>query len=91
MAKVRIPTPLRSYTKGADEVVVAGATAGEVLRNLSEQYEGIGQRLFDKNGAVHRFINVFVNKSDIRREGGLEAAVSDDDVLSIFPAIAGGC
>ncbi|MCA9524374.1 MAG: MoaD/ThiS family protein [Myxococcales bacterium] len=90
MAKVRIPTPLRTYTQGSDEVVVAGATVGEVLTNLSQRYDGIGQRLFDKSGAVHRFINIFLNKSDIRREGGLAASVGDDDVISIFPAIAGG-
>ncbi len=90
MASIRIPTPLRSYTKGADEVVVAGSTVREALANLSGAHPGIGPRILEEGGAVRRFVNLYVNQKDVRTLGGLDAAVKDGDVLSIVPAIAGG-
>ncbi len=90
MAKVRIPTPLRNFTQGKDEVQVSGNSIGDLLKNLSDEYKGIGDRILDKTGQVNRFINVFVNEDDIRHGDGMKTAVKDEDVISIFPAIAGG-
>ena len=90
MATVRIPTPLRSYTQNKDEVTVAGATVGEVLRGLEQAYPGIGARLLDDKGALRRYVNVFHNDEDIRFLKALETPVKDSDRLSIIPAIAGG-
>jgi len=71
-------------------VEVPGTTAGEVLRNLDTQYPGIGERLFDENGQVKRFINVFVGDSEIRTLQGLDTPVSKEQKISIVPAMAGG-
>ncbi len=90
MPKVRIPTPLRSYTQNKDEVSVAGVTVGEVLRNLEKGFPGIGARLLDEKGAVKRYVNVFHNDEDIRFLKELETPVVDADRISIIPAIAGG-
>jgi molybdopterin converting factor small subunit len=90
MAKVKIPTPLRSYTQNQEEVTAAGATVGEVLRNLDKAYPGIGARLFDDKGALRRYVNVFHNDEDVRFLKALDTPVADADRLSIIPAIAGG-
>lgn len=90
MAKIRIPTPLRSYTKEKDEVEVAGATIAEALADLERQCPGIGARLLDEKGALRRYVNVFHNDEDIRFLEELKTKVAPGDRLAIVPAIAGG-
>jgi sulfur-carrier protein len=88
--KVRIPTPLRTFTNGVDIAEIAGANVGEVLRALSAKYAGIDKRLFKQPGELNRFVNVYVNDEDIRFLENLNTAVKDGDDVSIVPAIAGG-
>ena len=87
---IRIPTPLRKYTGGQDQVSVEGATVGEALANLSEAHPEIESRIFDDAGSLRRFVNVFANDEDIRFQDKLDTEVSDGDQVSIVPAIAGG-
>lgn len=86
---VRIPTPLRTLTGGADEIPVDGATIGEVIDNLEKKHPGIKERLCDEKG-VRRFVNIYANEEDIRFLDNLATAVKDGDAISIVPAIAGG-
>ena len=88
--KVRIPSPLRSYTQGADVVEVPGNSVGEVLNALKEKAGGIETRLFKGPNQLNRFVNVYVNDEDIRFLKNLETPVKPGDELSIVPAIAGG-
>ena len=74
---VRIPTQLRSLSGGAAEVQVEGATVAEVLKALDAQHPGFGERLFDDNGALRRFVNVFVADEDIRFLQGIDTPVDD--------------
>lgn len=90
MAQVRIPTPLRKFTQGKEEVTVAGSNVRELLGNLESAYPGIKERICDEAGAVRRFVNVFVADEDIRFLDNLDTAVKDSDEISIVPAIAGG-
>jgi molybdopterin converting factor small subunit len=90
MAKVRIPTSLRSFTRNQGEVTVAGSTVGQVLQELEKRFPGIGPRVLDEKGAVRRYVNIFHNDEDIRFLRELETPVSDEDRLTIIPAIAGG-
>lgn len=90
MATVRIPTPLRTYTQNKDEVTAAGATVGEVLKHLDQQYPGIGSRLLDDKGGVRRYVNIFHNDEDIRFLKLLDTPVAEGDRIAIIPAIAGG-
>jgi molybdopterin synthase sulfur carrier subunit len=87
---VRIPTPLQRLTNGQGEVQCEGASVAELLGDLEKRYPGIKERLYDQQGALRRFVNVFVNEEDIRFLKGEQTAVKDGDEVSIIPAIAGG-
>lgn len=89
MATVRIPTPLRTLTGGADEVSADGATVRAVLDALEVKHPGMKDRLLDEKG-VRRFVNIYLGEEDIRFLDGLDTAVKADDQLSVVPAIAGG-
>lgn len=86
---VRIPTPLRSLTGGADEVLIQGGTVSEVIESLEASHPGMKDRLCDEKG-VRRFVNIYANDEDIRFLDNLDTALKDGDTLSIVPAIAGG-
>jgi molybdopterin synthase sulfur carrier subunit len=88
--KVRIPSPLRSYTQGVDVIEVSGASVGEALAALKEKASGIETRLFKGPNLLNRFVNVYVNDEDIRFLKNLETPVKPGDEISIVPAIAGG-
>jgi molybdopterin synthase sulfur carrier subunit len=91
MAQVRIPTPLRKYTGGAEAVQADGATVAAIVTDLDKRHPGIRDRICDESGAVRRFVNIFVNGEDIRFQQNLDTAVKAGDEVSIVPAIAGGC
>jgi molybdopterin converting factor small subunit len=90
MATVRIPTPLRKLTQGAEEVNAAGKNVAELIADLERQFPGIKERICDEKGAVRRFVNIFVKDEDIRFQQNLETSVGETDEVSIVPAIAGG-
>lgn len=90
MTTVRIPVPLRKFTDGADEVPAKGRTVAEIIDDLDRTHSGMKARLFQEDGKIRRFVNIYVNDEDIRFMQNLETPVSDDDELSIVPAIAGG-
>jgi molybdopterin synthase sulfur carrier subunit len=87
---VRIPTQLRTLTAGAGEVQVEGSTVGEVLHALDGAHPGFAPRLFDDDGGLRRFVNVFVADEDVRFLDGLATTVTDGQTVSIVPAVAGG-
>jgi molybdopterin synthase sulfur carrier subunit len=87
---VRIPTTLRPLSGGNSTVSVEGATLGEVLANLEASHPGFKDRLFDDNGGLRRFVNLFVADDDVRYLQGLETPVPTGETVSIIPAVAGG-
>jgi molybdopterin synthase sulfur carrier subunit len=88
--EVRIPTILRSYTGGAKVVEGAGDTLADLLTDLDNRYPGLRGRLITDQGALHRFVNVYVNDEDVRFLGALDAKLKDGDNLTVLPAVAGG-
>ena len=68
-----------------------GDNVGDVLRDLAATHPATQSQLFSAEGELNRYVNVYLNDEDVRVLGGLETAVSPDDVLVILPAMAGGC
>lgn len=89
-ATVRIPTQLRSLSAGASEVKVPGETVADVLGALEEAHPGFRARLFDDEGKLRRFVNVFLADEDVRFLQGLATPVAEGQTVSIIPAVAGG-
>ena len=87
---VKVPTPLRKFTAGAEAVDGNGATVGALVDDLEQRHAGIRERICDDQGKVRRFVNLYVNGEDIRFLQQLDTPVKDGDELSIVPAIAGG-
>lgn len=88
--EVRIPTILRNYTDGAKSVNATGDTLATLVDDLDAHHPGLKARLVTDDGALHRFVNVYVNDEDVRFTGSLGTVVSDGDSVTILPAVAGG-
>lgn len=87
--EVRIPTILRPYTKDQKLVTATGADLAGAIADLDQQYPGLSERLLE-NGALRRFINIYINDEDVRFIGSLTAQLKNGDSITILPAVAGG-
>lgn len=87
---VRIPAPLRSYTKGADEVRVAAASVAEALSSLARSHDGLSARILTPEGEPRQFVNIYLGGRNVRALQGMATPVAEGDVISIVPAVAGG-
>ncbi len=87
---VKLPTILRKHAGGEARVNADGATLRELLSNLEGSYPGITRNVLTEDGALHRFINIYVNDEDVRYLGSLETELKEGDTISILPAVAGG-
>jgi molybdopterin synthase sulfur carrier subunit len=87
---VRIPTQLRELSGGASEIEAEPGTVQTVLDALQTAHPGFAERIFDENGELRRFVNVFVDEEDIRFLDGVNTPVADRSTVSIVPAVAGG-
>jgi molybdopterin/thiamine biosynthesis adenylyltransferase/rhodanese-related sulfurtransferase/molybdopterin converting factor small subunit len=88
--RVLIPTPLRPFTGKQDVVEVSGTTVGELLSNLTRQYEGLKKHLYTDDGRLRSFVNIYINDEDIRYLQKEQTPVKAGDTLSIIPSVAGG-
>ncbi len=90
MSAVRIPPVLRAATGGQKQVAVDGSTVGEVIDGLIATYPSLAQQLLGADGSLNRFVNVFLNDTDIRHLDALATPVEERDTVVILPAMAGG-
>jgi molybdopterin converting factor small subunit len=90
MARILIPTPLRQFAEKNDNVELPGATIGEVLAALTTRFPDLKKNLFNEEGKLRSFVNVYLNDEDIRYLSKDATPVADADTLSIVPSIAGG-
>ena len=90
MPKILIPTPLRQFAEKKDSVEVVGSTVGEALAALTTAYPDMKKNLFNDEGKLRSFVNVYVNDEDIRFLEKDKTAVAATDTVSIVPSIAGG-
>jgi sulfur-carrier protein adenylyltransferase/sulfurtransferase len=88
--RVLIPTPLRPFTGKQEVVDVAGGTVGEVLADLTRQFDGLKKHLYTDEGRLRSFVNVYVNDEDIRYLQKEQTPVREGDTISIIPSVAGG-
>ena len=91
MANVRVPAMLRPTVGGERVVVAEGTTLRELINDVEQRHPGFAGQLLESNGAQRRFVNIYLNDEDVRYLDGLETRVSEGDVISILPAVAGGC
>ncbi|MCS7158787.1 MAG: MoaD/ThiS family protein, partial [Blastocatellia bacterium] len=87
---VTIPTALRQYTGGNASIMLAAGSVGQILAALTEQYPQLGKHLYNEQGVLRSFVNIYVGDEDIRHLQGVETPVPDGETVSIIPAIAGG-
>jgi molybdopterin/thiamine biosynthesis adenylyltransferase/rhodanese-related sulfurtransferase/molybdopterin converting factor small subunit len=88
--KILIPTPLRPFTGKQDAVEIDGTTIGELLANLTTKYEGLKPHLYNEQGKLRSFVNVYLNDEDIRYLEKEKTQVKAGDTISIIPSVAGG-
>jgi len=90
MITLRIPTPLRPYAEGQNEVNVQGANVGEALDDLVKQFPTLKKHLFTEADELRPFVNLFLGEEDVRHLQGVETPLKEGDRLMIIPSIAGG-
>ena len=88
--QVRVPTILRKFTDGEKQVEGSGGTLAELFADLDTRHAGLRSGVVDDSGALHRFVNVYVNDEDVRFLDGINTKVADGDNVTILPAVAGG-
>src|SRR5262245_1713976 len=88
--KILIPTPLRPYTDKKDAVEVYGATVGELLADHTTKHSGLKGHLYNEQGKLRSFVNIYLNDEDIRYLQKEATKVSAGDTISIIPSVAGG-
>ena len=90
MTTLKIPTPLRQYTDGQAEVAVSGSNVAAAMQNLVGQFPALEQHLYNGDGEMRAFVNLFLGENNTRDLQGLETPLSEGDTLRIIPSIAGG-
>jgi molybdopterin converting factor small subunit len=85
--RVHIPTALRSYTGGLDEVEAEGATLDRLLRELDQRYPGFRFRIIDEQDGIRSHIKIFINSEQAKDVG---VALRSEDEVSILLALSGG-
>jgi len=87
---VEIPSALRPQVNDQETVAVEGQTVGDLLNTMKADYPEFGAKLFNAEGELNRFVNIYVNDEDIRFLDNLDTAVTSTDQVAVVPAIAGG-
>ncbi len=90
MATLKIPTPLRSYTNGQAEVHVAGGNVAEAMEHLVVQYPALRPHLYNGNGQLRPFVNLFLGENNVKDLQGLQTPIDQNARLLLIPSIAGG-
>ncbi len=90
MPILRIPTPLRAYTGGQSEINVHGERVLEAMQDLVLQYPALQPHLFNPEGDLRPYVNLFLEQENIKDLQGLDTPIRESDRLLLIPSIAGG-
>lgn len=88
--KVVIPMPLRQYTAKQDSLEIEAKTVAEALATVTAQYGDLRKHLYNDEGKLRSFVNIYLNDEDIRYLQKEQTPLAANDVISIVPSIAGG-
>ena len=90
MPILKIPTPLRHYTDGQIEVRVDGRNVGEAMQKLVEKFPLLRPHLYNGDGRLRPFVNLFVGENNVKDLQGMDTPVNEDARVLLVPSIAGG-
>ena len=90
MSKIKIPSQLRSQTDNLDEIQVEASTVGEALQELINKYPKLADHIYDQDGKLRRYVNIYLGDEDIRFLDFLDTQIKENAEISLVPAIAGG-
>jgi molybdopterin converting factor small subunit len=90
MPTLIIPTPLRIYTRNQSQVSVQGTNVGEAIQNLVTEFPSLQQHLYNKEGVLRPFVNLFLGSDNVNDLQGLQTHLSEDAQIRLIPSIAGG-
>ena len=88
--RIFIPTPLRPFAGKSESVEVEGTTVGEALENLTQRHEPLRNQLYGGDGRLRRFVNIYLNDSNIHDLQNENTPLKPNDTISIIPSVAGG-
>lgn len=87
---VRLPTALRSFAGNEAKVPVEAPTVGAALDAVVAKHPALKKHLYEDDGKLRSFVNVYVGERDVRELDGMGTSVKDGDTLLIVPSVAGG-
>ncbi len=90
MAVLKIPTPLRSYTDGKAEINVRGSNVAEAMQSLVEQYPTLRPHLYNGDGRLRPFVNLFLGENNVNDLQGMDTPLDENARMLLIPSIAGG-
>lgn len=90
MPTLKIPTPLRVYAQGQALVVLQGATVGEAMQSLIDQFPTLKQHLYNSDGNLRPFVNIFLGENNVKDLQGMDTPLPENAQLLLIPSIAGG-
>ena len=85
-----MPTSLRRVTNGEARLESDAEDVDRLLDWLTTRYPALRSELFDSDGNLHRFVNVYVNDQSIWDLSGLQTRLAREDEVAVIPAMAGG-
>ncbi|MDH4249214.1 MAG: MoaD family protein [Deltaproteobacteria bacterium] len=88
---IEIPSALQKFVNNKTTVEVSGDNVRAAINNLIQTHGGLKEHLFDEQGRIRSFVNIYLNDEDIRYANNLDTEVKAGDVIQIVPSIAGGC
>ena len=88
--EVSLPTILRPLANNQRRVEATGSTLAAAIDSLEASYPGLKAKMVE-DGALRRYVNIYINDEDVRFLDGLNSTLSDGDRIDVLPAVAGGC
>ena len=87
---VNVTSVIEKLGGGQRSFESVGDSVKSLIENINGAYPGFSDQILEEDGELRRFVNIYLNDEDIRYLDGLNTALTDDDTVSILPALAGG-